>query len=92
MSDRYDKTVIVVSPVSYNKETIAYVFRELLVEICLFVYRRPQFDIVVDAGSSQDWQVRMWLQAIDNVMIRLQQHTQPGSVPLPYKHVTAVTT
>lgn len=78
MSDRYGKTVMVVSPVflvSYNKETIAYVFRELLVEICLFVYRRPQFDIVVDAGSSQDWQVRMWLQAIDNVMIRLQQHT-----------------
>lgn len=70
---------------------IAYVFRELFVKICLFVHWRPQFDIVVDAGSGQDRQVRMRLQTIDNVVIRLQQHTQPGGVPLPYEHVTAVT-
>lgn len=68
----------------------AYVLRELFVEAWLVVDWRPQLYIIVYTGSGQHRQIRMRLQTIDHVLIRLQQHAQLGGVPLPHEYVTAV--
>lgn len=74
-----------------NEIIATYIVSKLLIETRVLVGRCPELDIVVDTRGSEHRQKRMWLEAVDDMLVCLEQHAEFRRLAIPDEDVATVT-